>query len=87
MQVGNRIEVIGGPETSSGGLRLLQKSVHRLEVDVAAAVEHAAYEAIEVFLQRGRRPVAVGPKRRRTVYSRTTRYTRPVLLFSRLKVY
>ena len=47
-QVGDRDEVFRVTETSGGSFRLLQQAVHRLDVGVAAPVEHAAHDAAEV---------------------------------------
>ena len=56
-QVGDGDEVVEVAEASGGGLRLLEPPVHRLDVGVAAPVEHAADHAAQVRLDRGAKPL------------------------------
>lgn len=50
-QAGNDNEIFGVPKASSGGLRLLQQSVHRLDVGVAATIKHAAHDTTAMWKQ------------------------------------
>ena len=56
-QVGHGDEVLDVAETSGGGLRLLEQSVHGFDVGVAAPVEHSAHDASEVLMQGDGQPL------------------------------
>ncbi len=52
-QIGNRNEVCGGFKASGGPFDLLQQAIHRLDIGVAAVVQHTAHHAIDALAQRG----------------------------------
>src|ERR1035438_2401066 len=51
-QVGDGNEVGGGPVAARRAPGLLQQAVHRLDKRVRTMIEHAAQDALEVFLER-----------------------------------
>jgi hypothetical protein len=46
-------EVLDGPESSGRALGLLEHAIHRFDVGVAAAIEHATHNTWQTLLERG----------------------------------
>lgn len=53
-QIGDGEEVGCRPEAACCALGLLHQPVHRLDEGVAAVIEHAPHDRVEVVFQRGR---------------------------------